>query len=52
VTEGQTIGRVIDPTDGGEHKVVATATGQIIYGMNGLTVRPGTELAAIAMPAD
>jgi uncharacterized protein len=50
VTEGQTIGRIIDPIDGTEHKVAATATGKIIYGMNGLTVRPGTELAAIATP--
>jgi predicted deacylase len=52
VTEGQTIGRIIDPVDGTEHKVTATATGKIIYGMNGLTVRPGTELAAIAAPHD
>ncbi|NGO45004.1 succinylglutamate desuccinylase/aspartoacylase family protein [Streptomyces ureilyticus] len=50
VTEGQTIGRIIDPIDGTEHKVTATATGKIIYGMNGLTVRPGTELAAVATP--
>jgi predicted deacylase len=52
VTEGQTIGRIIDPIDGSEHKVTATATGKIIYGMNGLSVRPGTELAAIATPDD
>jgi predicted deacylase len=51
VTEGQTIGRIIDPLGGDEHKVVATATGTILYGMNGLTVVPGTELAAIATPA-
>lgn len=51
VTEGQTIGRVVDPVHGGEHKVTATATGDIVYGMNGLTVVPGTELAAIATPA-
>ncbi|WP_128377214.1 succinylglutamate desuccinylase/aspartoacylase family protein [Streptomyces cavernae] len=50
VTEGQTIGRIIDPIEGAEHKVTATATGKIIYGMNGLSVRPGTELAAIATP--
>jgi uncharacterized protein len=50
VTEGQTIGHIIDPVDGTEHKVTANATGTIIYGMNGLTVRPGTELAAIATP--
>jgi predicted deacylase len=52
VTEGQTIGRIIDPTDGAEQKIAAPATGKIIYGMNGLTVRPGTELAAIAAPHD
>ncbi|MEQ4723532.1 succinylglutamate desuccinylase/aspartoacylase family protein [Nonomuraea sp. B19D2] len=52
VTEGQTIGRIVDPVDGAEHKVTAPATGKIIYGMNGLTVRPGTELAAIATPHD
>ena len=52
VTEGQTIGRIIDPVDGTEHKVTATATGKIIYGMNGLSVRPGTELATIAAPHD
>ncbi|TMR97836.1 succinylglutamate desuccinylase/aspartoacylase domain-containing protein [Nonomuraea basaltis] len=51
VTEGQTIGRIIDPVGGGEHKVTATATGTILYGMNGLTVVPGTELAAIAVLA-
>jgi predicted deacylase len=50
VTEGQTIGRIVEPVDGTEHKVAATATGTIIYGMNGLSVRPGTELAAIATP--
>ncbi|MFE7765170.1 succinylglutamate desuccinylase/aspartoacylase family protein [Streptomyces sp. NPDC057438] len=52
VTEGQSIGRVIDPADGSEHKVTATATGQILYGMNGLTVVLGAELAAIAQPHD
>ncbi|MET9872065.1 MULTISPECIES: succinylglutamate desuccinylase/aspartoacylase family protein [unclassified Streptomyces] len=52
VTEGQTIGRVIDPADGSEHKVAANATGKILYGMNGLTVATGAELAAIAMPHD
>ncbi|MEU2748345.1 succinylglutamate desuccinylase/aspartoacylase family protein [Streptomyces collinus] len=52
VTAGQTIGRVIDPAHGGEHKVTATATGRILYGMNGLTVAPGAELAAIAQPVD
>ncbi|MFF7263913.1 succinylglutamate desuccinylase/aspartoacylase family protein [Streptomyces sp. NPDC008159] len=52
VTEEQTIGRIIDPVAGTEHKVTANATGTIIYGMNGLTVRPGTHLAAIAIPHD
>ncbi|MEU6807293.1 succinylglutamate desuccinylase/aspartoacylase family protein [Streptomyces neyagawaensis] len=50
VTEGQTIGRVIDPVDGTELKVSAVSSGTIIYHMNGLTVRPGTHLAAIATP--
>ncbi|MFF3332927.1 succinylglutamate desuccinylase/aspartoacylase family protein [Streptomyces sp. NPDC002888] len=48
VTEGQILGRVIDPADGQEHKVLAPATGRIFYGMHGLTVAPGAELAAIA----
>lgn len=52
VTEGQTIGRIIDPADGAELKVSAVSTGTIIYNMNGLTVRPGTHLAAIATPHD
>jgi uncharacterized protein len=52
VTEGQTIGRIIDPVDGTEHKVTAVSSGTIIYHMNGLTVRPGTHLAAIAIPRD
>lgn len=52
MTAGQAIGHVIDPADGSEHKVTATATGQILYGMNGLTVAPGAELAAIAQPGD
>ncbi|WP_433190814.1 hypothetical protein [Actinoallomurus sp. CA-150999] len=50
VSAGQVIGRVIDPADGREHKVTATATGRIFYGMHGLTVAPGAELAAIAAP--
>ena len=50
VTQGQVIGRVIDPADGQEHKVHATAGGRVFYGMHGLTVAPGTELAAIAEP--
>ncbi|MFF4249832.1 succinylglutamate desuccinylase/aspartoacylase family protein [Streptomyces sp. NPDC001663] len=48
VTQGQVIGRVIDPADGGEHKVHAPAGGRVFYGMHGLTVAPDTELAAIA----
>ncbi|MDQ0604683.1 putative deacylase [Streptomyces canus] len=51
VTEGQVIGHVIDPADGQEHKVHTPATGRIFYGMRGLTVAPGAELAAIAAPA-
>lgn len=51
VTADQVLGRVIDPADGQEHKVLAPATGRIFYGMHGLTVAPGTELAAIAAPA-
>lgn len=51
VTEGQVIGHVIDPADGREHKVHTPATGRILYGMRGLTVAPGTELAAVAAPA-
>ncbi|GAB3974574.1 hypothetical protein GCM10029978_056540 [Actinoallomurus acanthiterrae] len=50
VTAGQVIGRIIDPADGREHKVGASATGRIFYGMRGLTVAPGAELAAIAAP--
>ncbi|MDH6502563.1 putative deacylase [Streptomyces sp. SAI-149] len=48
VTEGQTIGRTIDPVDGSEHKVAAVSTGTIIYNVNGLIVHPGTHLATIA----
>lgn len=48
VTQGQVIGRVIDPADGSEHKVHAPAGGRVFYGMHGLTVAPDTELAAIA----
>ena len=51
VTEGQVLGRVIDPADGQEHKVLSPADGRIFYGMRGLTVAPGAELAAIAAPA-
>jgi predicted deacylase len=52
VTEGQVIGRVIDPADSQEHKVHAPAGGRVFYGMHGLTVAPGAELAAIAAPRD
>ncbi|MFJ2607906.1 succinylglutamate desuccinylase/aspartoacylase family protein [Streptomyces sp. NPDC091279] len=51
VTEGQVIGHVIDPADSQEHKVHTPATGRVFYGMRGLTVAPGAELAAIAVPA-
>ncbi|GGL17631.1 succinylglutamate desuccinylase/aspartoacylase family protein [Streptomyces flaveus] len=52
VAEGDVLGRIIDPTDGTEHTVHAPAGGRIIYGMHGLTVAPGTELAALAIPWD
>ena len=52
VTEGQTIGRIVDPVDGAERKIAAGSSGTIIYHMNGLSVRPGTHLAAIATPRD
>ena len=52
VTEGQTIGRVVDPVNGAEHKITAVSSGTVIYHMNGLSVRPGTHLAAIATPRD
>jgi uncharacterized protein len=52
VTEGQLIGRVVDPAGGHEHKVHAPATGRIFYGMRGLTVVPGTALAAFAAPRE
>ncbi|MGW7170647.1 succinylglutamate desuccinylase/aspartoacylase family protein [Streptomyces sp. NPDC054884] len=51
VTAGQVVGHVIDPADGQEHKIHTPATGRIFYGMRGLTVAPGAELAAIAAPA-
>jgi hypothetical protein len=38
------------PVDATEHKITAVSTGTIIYHMNGLSVRPGTHLAAIATP--
>ncbi|MET9508617.1 succinylglutamate desuccinylase/aspartoacylase family protein [Streptomyces flavidovirens] len=52
VTTGQVIGRITDPATGREHQVVASATGRVFYGMHGLTVAPGAELAAIAAPRD
>ncbi|WP_344395112.1 succinylglutamate desuccinylase/aspartoacylase family protein [Streptomyces vastus] len=52
VAEGDLLGRIVDPADGREHTVHAPAGGRIIYGMHGLTVRPGTELAALAIPWD
>jgi uncharacterized protein len=50
VAEGDILGRIVDPADGTEHTVNAPAGGRIVYGMHGLTVRPGTELAALAIP--
>lgn len=50
VTEGQVIGHVTDPADDTTHEVHAPATGRVFYGMHGLTVVPGTDLAAIAAP--
>ncbi|MDV7214792.1 succinylglutamate desuccinylase/aspartoacylase family protein [Streptomyces prunicolor] len=50
VTEGQIIGHVIAPADGQEHKVHTPTGGRVFYGMHALTVAPGTELAAIAIP--
>jgi uncharacterized protein len=52
VAEGDLLGRIVDPADGREHTVHAPADGRIVYGMHGLTVRPGTELAALAIPWD
>lgn len=52
VAEGDLLGRIVDPADGREHTVHAPADGRIIYAMHGLTVRPGTELAALAIPWD
>lgn len=51
VTVGQIIGHIVDPADGQEHVVHAPASGKVFYGMRGLTVVPGTELAAIATAA-
>jgi predicted deacylase len=50
VAEGDVLGRIVDPVDGREHTVHAPAGGRIFYGMHGLTVVPGAELAALAVP--
>ena len=50
VAEGQSLGRLVDPADGREHKVTAPVTGRLFYGMHGLTVATGAALAAIATP--
>ncbi|MFE9650739.1 succinylglutamate desuccinylase/aspartoacylase family protein [Streptomyces sp. NPDC006365] len=52
VADGDVLGRIVDPADGTEHTVHAPAGGRIFYGMHGLTVCPGTELAALAVPWD
>jgi uncharacterized protein len=52
VVAGETIGHILDPAGGREHKVTATASGHVFYAMHGLTVAPGAELAAIARPRD
>ncbi|MFF8846241.1 succinylglutamate desuccinylase/aspartoacylase family protein [Streptomyces sp. NPDC015127] len=52
VAEGDLLGRIVDPADGREHTVHAPAAGRIFYGMHGLTVAPGKELAALAVPWD
>jgi predicted deacylase len=52
VTQGQVIGRILDPAEGHEHKVTAPASGRVFYGMHGLTVATGAELAAIATPRE
>lgn len=52
VVAGEVIGSIIDPLGGHEHKVVATASGRLFFGMQGLTVAHGAELAAIAGPLD
>lgn len=51
VVEGHIIGHIVDPADGTRHLVHAPATGRVFYGMHGLTVVPGTDLAAIAARA-
>jgi predicted deacylase len=52
VAQGDVLGRIVDPADGRELTVHAPAGGRIVYGMHGLTVHPGTELAALAIPWD
>ncbi|MGW1674334.1 ethanolamine utilization protein EutE [Streptomyces sp. NPDC002324] len=52
VAEGDLLGHIVDPADGTEHTVHAPAGGRIFYGMHGLTVAPGAELAALAVPWD
>ncbi|MFF0156478.1 succinylglutamate desuccinylase/aspartoacylase family protein [Streptomyces sp. NPDC005263] len=52
VAEGDLIGRIVDPADGAEHQVHTPVGGRLFYGMHGLTVAPGHELAAIAAPWD
>ncbi|MFI1360869.1 succinylglutamate desuccinylase/aspartoacylase family protein [Streptomyces sp. NPDC020898] len=52
VAEGDVLGRIVDPADGREQTVHAPAGGRIFYGMHGLTVAHGDELAAIAVPWD
>lgn len=52
VAEGDVLGHIVDPADGREHFVHAPADGRIFYGMHGLTVTEGDELAALAVPWD
>ncbi|WSQ14166.1 succinylglutamate desuccinylase/aspartoacylase family protein [Streptomyces sp. NBC_01231] len=52
VAAGDVIGRIVDPADSQEHRVLSPAGGRIFYAMHGLTVAPGAELAAIATPWD
>ncbi len=50
VERGQPLGRIVDPADGAATGIPAPATGRLFYGMRGLTVGVGAELAAIAAP--
>ncbi|MET9764328.1 succinylglutamate desuccinylase/aspartoacylase family protein [Streptomyces sp. NPDC006372] len=52
VAEGDVLGHIVAPADGREHPVHAPAGGRIFYGMHGLTVTEGDELAALAVPWD